>query len=155
MWLGESTHTLDGKHRVFVPKRFLGGLVRDNEGRTPVVLTRGFEGCLFLFSEGNWAEIVAGLNTRAFAGPEERKMQRLFFSKANYLHLDGSGRLLIPENLRSLVGIDREIEIVGAHDRLEIWPKAAWDAYCAENSGEFDRLDQVLRGPAAEQSPQP
>ena len=155
MWLGESTHTLDGKHRVFIPKRFLRGLDRDSEGRTPVILTRGFEGCLFLFSEPGFEEIVGGLNTRAFAGPEERMMQRLFFSKANRLNLDGSGRLLIPENLRTLVGMDREIEVVGAHDRVEFWPKATWDAYCEQNSGEFDRLDQVLRGPAAEQTPQP
>jgi len=155
MWLGESTHTLDGKHRVFIPKRFLGGLARDHEGRTPVILTRGFEGCLFMFSEERFEDIVSGLNTRAFAGPEERMMQRLFFSKANRLNLDGSGRLLLPENLRTLVGIEREIEIVGTHDRVEIWPKAGWDAYCEKNSGEFDRLDQVLRGPAVEQTPQP
>jgi len=155
MWLGESTHTLDGKHRVFIPKRFLAGLDRDRQGRTPVILTRGFEGCLFLFAEPGWESIVAGLETRAFAGPEERKMQRLFFSQANYLTLDGAGRLLVPENLRAAVGMEREIVLVGAIDRVEIWPKAVWAAYCETNAGDFDRLDQVLRGSAADRDPQP
>ena len=146
LWLGESEHTLDSKHRVFVPRRFQGGFERDAEGRAVVIVTRGFEGCLFLFSEAGFAEILAGLRTRAFAGTEERRMQRLFFSNASRTTLDGSGRLLVPEKLRTRVGMEREVVLVGVVDRVELWPKADWEAFERQNSGDFDQLDQVLCG---------
>ena len=158
MWLGESDHSLDEKNRVFLPRRLQGGLDRDEEGRTTAVLTRGFEGCLFLFSDSGFARVLERMKVQAFAGPEERKMQRLFFSNTHRLALDGAGRLLVPEKLKALVGIDREVVLVGVIDRIEIWPKTVWEAFDRDHASEFDRLDQILCGGAqapAASVPQP
>ncbi len=148
MWLGESVHHLDEKNRLAVPRRLQAGLERDEEGRTCAVLTRGFEGCLFLFADSTYARLIARMKTHAFDGTRERKMQRLFFASSLRCTLDGAGRLLIPEKLKAVVGIEKEVVLVGLVDRLEIWPKRAWEAFERESAGDFDQLDRALYGEA-------
>ena len=146
MFSGESVHTLDPKNRVFVPKRFQEALGRDAEGQQMVILTRGFEECLFLFSEQGFAKVLERLQTQPFGGETLRKMQRLFFANVHPSPLDGSGRLLLPEKLRRYAGIEREVVMVGVADRAEIWDRARWEKFESENDDGFDDLDVVLVG---------
>lgn len=146
MFLGDSQHTLDGKNRVFVPKRFQAVLEHDTFGNVYAILTRGLDGCLFMFSESGFKKTLERLNTAAISGPEQRKMQRLFFAYTHRVQLDASGRLLLPEKLKNLAGIEREVTLVGVVERAEIWARSRWDAFESENEGDFDQLDQVLCG---------
>lgn len=150
MFFGESTHAMDAKGRVHLPRRFQGQLGADVHGNTHVFLTRGFEGCLFLFSEAGYQRATEGLDTRPFAGEEARTMQRLFFSKAHCIQLDTVGRLLVPEVLRKKVGLEKEVVMVGIADRVEIWPRDAWERFEAENEEKFKLLDQVLSASSAQ-----
>jgi MraZ protein len=146
VFTGDSIHTLDPKNRVFVPKRFQDLLERDAEGERIAVLTRGFEGCLFLFSKQGYAQVLKRLTTQPFGGVELRTMQRLFFSNVHETPLDGSGRVLLPEKLRKYAGIDKEVVMVGVADRAEIWDRARWEKFEHENDDHFDGLDVVLVG---------
>ena len=146
MFSGESVHTLDAKFRVFLPKRFQEALDRDREGNATAVLTRGFEQCLFLFSQPGFDKVLSRLQTQPFGGAELRKMQRLFFSNTHTSQLDASGRLLLPEKLRQFARIEREVVMVGVAERVEIWDRKAWEKFEAENQGDFDELDVVLVG---------
>ncbi len=146
MFSGESIHTLDAKFRVFLPKRFQDALGRDGEGHLTVILTRGFERCLFLFSEQGFEKVLSRLETLPFGGATLRKMQRLFFSNTHTLQLDASGRLLLPEKLRQFAGIVREVVVIGVAERVEIWDRAEWERFENENQGDYDELDIVLVG---------
>jgi MraZ protein len=143
---GDSIHTLDPKNRVFVPKRFQDLLGRDAEGQQVAVLTRGFEGCLFLFSELGYQRVLERLTTQPFGGAEQRTMQRLFFANVHPTPLDSSGRVLLPEKLRKFAGIEKEVVMVGVADRAEIWDRARWERFEADNDARFDQLDVVLVG---------
>ncbi len=121
MFCGDSRHTVDPKSRVFVPKRFQQDLPLDPEGNRNAILTRGLDGCLFLFPESGLERALSRMDTEAFAKPSQRKLQRLFFSFTARVTLDASGRLLIPEKLRTLAGIEREVVMVGVVDRVEVW----------------------------------
>ena len=147
MWLGESTHALDDKGRLSVPRRFLPGK-GGADAHQVFILTQGFEGALFLFTEESFRAAIARLETQPFAGAEKRNMQRLFFAKAQRLELDDKNRLLLPPELKELAGIEREIVIVGLMERAEIWSKSKWDAFQVEHRQEFERLDRVLTGGA-------
>jgi len=144
MFLGESTHSIDEKNRLFVPKRLQQGLVRNEAGQLGAIVTRGFEGCLFLFAEEGFGDVLSRLTTQAFTGAKRRKMQRLFFANTHRGQLDASGRVLLPEKLKELAGITKEVVLVGCVDRVEIWAKERWESYESENSDAFDELDQVL-----------
>lgn len=143
---GDSIHTLDPKNRVFVPKRFQEELGRDAEGVQVAVLTRGFEGCLFLFSEEGYAKVLQRLTTQPFGGAQLRTMQRLFFANVHETPLDSSGRVLLPEKLRKYAAIDKEVVMVGVADRAEIWNRVSWEKFESENDDHFDDLDVVLVG---------
>ncbi len=144
MFSGESIHTLDPKNRVFVPKRFQDVLGRDGQGQRLAILTRGFERCIFLFSEPGFARVLERLQTQPFGGERLRKMQRLFFANVHPSSLDSSGRVLLPEKLRRHAGIEREVVMVGCADRGEIWDRGHWERFESENDGDFDQLDVVL-----------
>lgn len=146
MFSGDSTHTLDPKNRVFVPKRFQDQLGRDPEGQQVAILTRGFEGCLFLFSEQGYQKVLERLQTQPFGGEQLRKMQRLFFSNVHPTPLDSSGRVLLPEKLRKYASIERDVVMVGVADRAEIWDRARWEKFEADSDDDFDDLDVVLVG---------
>ena len=146
MFYGESTHSLDAKNRVFVPKRFQNALLRDDAGQLNMVVTRGFEGCLFLFSGPHFEVLRGRLQTQPFGGAQLRKMQRLFFANAHVCSLDGSGRLVLPEKLRVLAGIEKEVVMVGVADRAEIWDRTRWEQFESESESDFDDLDVVLMG---------
>ena len=152
VWLGESEHTLDDKSRLFVPRKFQAGFGFDADGRAVVYATRGFEGCLALYSEAGFERLLQRLETEAFVGPQKRRMQRLFFANSQRTTLDGSGRLLLPEKLREAAGIGRDVVLVGLVDRVEVWPKEAWRSFESQATDEFDSLDRVLSGsPAPEE----
>ena len=146
MFFGESTHSLDAKHRVFVPKRFQEALERDEKGNLRVVLSRGFERCLFLFSSAGFEDVLCRLRLQPFGAEETRRMQRLFFANTHYATLDGSGRLVLPEKLRTFAGIAKEVVMVGVADRAEVWSKADWERYEEANEGDFDKLGELLWG---------
>lgn len=149
MFYGESTHSLDDKGRVFVPKRFQEVLRQEGRDAVRLVLTRGFEGCVFLFSEDGFEEVMGRLLTQAFGGAQLRKMQRLFFANTHRCQLEKSGRLLIPEKLKNFAKLDGDVVMVGVADRAEIWDAEAWEAFESESDQDFDQLDVVLIGDGA------
>jgi len=146
MFTGESFHTLDAKHRVFVPKRFQHVLERSSEGHPKLVLTRGFEKSLFLFSSQGFAQVLRRLKTQPFGGARMRNMQRRFFANCHETQLDASGRVVLPEKLRSYAEIEKEVVMVGVADRAEVWDRARWEQFEAEGADEYDELDSVLTG---------
>lgn len=146
MFCGDSRHSVDAKHRVFLPKRFQSELPLDDGGARVCVVTRGLDGCLYLFTEGGLEQALERMDTEAFAGADHRKLQRLFFSYTSRVTLDASGRLLLPEKLRKLAGIEKEVVMVGVRQRVEIWSAERWEAFEAENGAAFDELEDVLTG---------
>ena len=148
VFYGDSFHTVDAKNRVHVPKRFQEALGRDGEGSLACYLSLGVDGCLYLFSEAGFRDAMARLETQAITGPEQRRLQRLFFANTSRVQLDAAGRLLVPEKLRAAVGIEREVAMVGVAHRAEIWPRAAWEAFESSNAGDgLDDLHTILCSP--------
>lgn len=140
----ESRHPVDPKGRVFLPKRFQAEIKVNEEGERSVVLTRGTDGCLYLFTEEGANEAVRLIDPRAFTTRDRRDLQRLFFSYAAKLTLDAAGRLLLPERFRELAGIAEEVVLVGMDTWIEIWAADRWDAFMSANGGRFEELEETL-----------
>ncbi len=146
MFFGESSHSLDEKGRVFVPKRFLEELTRGADGSFVAYLTRGQDKCLYFFSESGFRRALDELNTRVFSGEDVRGVMRVFFANTTRVDLDASGRILIPEKLRVGAGLGKDVVVVGVGDRAEIWPEKDWAPYEAANLKKLDHIDRVLAG---------
>ena len=155
MFIGTSVHSLDGKNRVFLPKRIQEFLTRNRDGALVVYLTAGQDRCMYLFSEAGWQAALAELKTGVFESADQRAAQRLFFANAARVELDGSGRLLIPDMLRKHAQIEKDVVVVGAQNRTEIWSRELWDEYARENGGVIDVLDKVMRKASPESPKSP
>ena len=141
---GESVHSLDAKNRVVVPKRFQNELTPDASGALSVVLTRGVEDCVYLFSIQGYQEYRSYLQSKPFGDRTRRAILRKLFSKTYPVQLDASGRVLVPETLKRYAGLDKEVVMLGVNDRAELWDRSTWERYDEEHEEDFQNLDQVL-----------
>lgn len=125
--MGEYNHSIDEKSRLIIPSK-----LRSELGSEPVI-TRGLDGCLFLYPRDRWNEIVNNLNTLPFTKKDARTFLRFFMSGASVVSFDKQGRILIPSSLIAHSQITKECVILGVSDRLEIWSKDNWDKSFNEN----------------------
>ena len=123
MLIGEYEHTLDEKKRITLPKGFKTEL-----GKT-MVLTRGLDNCLFLFSEGAWKKIAARLQELSFTQADTRGFNRFLLSGAVEVSADSAGRILIPDHHKQFAGLKKNVVFAGVSDRVEVWDANAWKQY--------------------------
>lgn len=139
MLLGEFEHTLDDKNRLTLPAKF-----REAFGNG-VVVSRGFDGCLFVFTREGWDGFVAsrleGLNQFS---REARQMNRFMFAGATETELDKQGRVMVPPPLLEHAGLGREVVVAGIRDHVEIWDRAAWREQLKEVEGSVELVAERL-----------
>lgn len=138
MFYGEYGHTLDPKGRLIVPSKFRQAF-KEHDIKL-LFLTRGLDGCLFLFPEAEWRLAENRFKQVPFTKGEGRKFNRLFFSGATELVPDGLGRILIPKTLKEFAQIKQDVVIVGVSSRMEIWAKAKWHAFYEESRPGFEEI---------------
>lgn len=123
MLMGEYHHNLDDKGRIIIPSRF-----REELGEN-IIITRGLEDCLFIYSESEWNKVVSKLKTLPFTKKDARSFTRMFLSGATDAVFDKQGRIKITVPLIDYAGLSKECIIIGVNDRLEIWSKDKWDKF--------------------------
>lgn len=142
MWYGEYKHTLDKKDRFILPAKFREKIKVLEKKK--FYITRGLEGCLFLFSQDVWDVFAEKLKTVSFTKQEGRSFNRIYFSGAQEIEIDAQGRVFIPSYLKEFSQIKREIVIVGVGDRIEIWDKIKWTEFYQENKKKFEEISENL-----------
>ncbi len=93
------------------------------------MVTRGLDGCLFLYSQTEWRSLSSRLETLPLTATDARSFSRYLFSSAVDLAFDKLGRIAIPEHLLNFSRIKREVLVIGVSTRLEIWSKKRWETY--------------------------
>ena len=118
-FLGEFEATVDAKGRFLLP----AGLKKQlPEGEnTRFVINRGFEKCLSLYPKQSWDPLYAKISTLNDFDPKVREFRRYFLNGATEVELDSAGRLLLPPNLKEYAGLDKDIILASAVDKIEIW----------------------------------
>ncbi len=143
MFYGEYEHAIDPKGRLIIPAKFRDALKTQNV--QTLFLTRGLDGCLFVFPDSEWRTAEARFKQIPFTKSEGRKFNRLFFSGASEVTLDGLGRVLVPKSLKDFAQIDQEVMIVGVSNRMEVWAKARWQEFYESSRQSFEELaERVL-----------
>ncbi len=122
MFLGKYYHTLEEKGRVSLPKAF-----RD-QTQTWVV-TRGLDGCLFLFEATQFATELTKLGERTFTKKAHRDVTRLLANEAAEISVDASGRIHLPEYLINQAQLSKDLVIAGNYNRIEIWNRERYHQY--------------------------
>jgi len=141
MLLGTHTPRLDDKGRIILPAKF-----RD-ELSAGVVVTRGQERCLYVFSKKEFESVHEKIRQAPVTSEEARKYLRLFLSGASDDTPDKQGRVLVPQLLRDYAGLTKELVIIGVGSRAEIWDASSWQEYLSSNEEKFaTQAEEVIPG---------
>ncbi|TML29727.1 MAG: division/cell wall cluster transcriptional repressor MraZ [Actinobacteria bacterium] len=139
MLLGTHDHTIDDKNRLTLPAKFREAF------QDGLVVTRGFDGCLYAYRRPDWDRLVESrLATMDPLSKEGRRIHRFFFAGASEADLDKQGRVMIPAQLLEHGKLGREVVVAGVHDHLEIWDRAAWRKELAEVEGSAEDVAERL-----------
>lgn len=140
MLSGEYSHNLDAKGRVILPAR-----LREEIGDTFYV-TRGFEGCLAVYSASEFERLGQAISSLPGNMREVRKLQRIIITGAHQCEIDKQGRFVIPPTLREFASLDKELVIVGNGSHAEIWDSAKWNEYLyGEDSISLEEAAEALQ----------
>lgn len=141
MFLGTYAPRLDEKGRIILPAKFR------EELQSGIVVTRGQERCLYVFSTAEFEQLHERIRQAPVTSKQARDYLRLFLSGANAEVPDKQHRVTIPPQLRAYAGLDRDLTVIGAGNRAEIWDTAAWETYYAEQESRFaDITEEVIPG---------
>ena len=141
MFFGTYTPKLDDKGRLILPAKFreqlAGGLM----------VTRGQEHCLYVWPQDEIARITERLREAPVSNKATRDYVRMFASAASDETPDKQGRITIPTQLREWASLSKDVVVIGAMTRLEIWDETAWNSYSESHEESFAELsDEVFPG---------
>jgi MraZ protein len=142
MLLGTFVPKLDDKGRVILPAKF-----RD-EFASGLVMTRGQEGCVYVYSQREFEALHERMAEQApKLGKQGRDYLRMFLSGAAQEIPDKQFRVTVPPMLRDYAGLDRDLTVIGAGTRAEIWDTATWTRYSETAEAGFSDADgEVIAG---------
>lgn len=138
MLIGEHTHILDSKKRISLPSKF-----RKEVGKK-VVITKGLDNCLFVYTLKEWEKIAGDLSAMPFVQSDNRNFSRFMLSGAMEVDVDSVGRILIPEFLVNFANLKDKVVIAGVHSRIEIWNEKRWNTYKKQVEEKADSLAEKL-----------
>src|ERR671935_2340584 len=139
MLLGAHDHTIDDKNRLTLPAKFREAF------KDGVVVTRGFDGCLYAYRRQDWDRLVESrLAEMDPLSAKGRRIQRFFFAGASEADLDKQGRVMIPAQLIEHAKLGREVVVAGGNDRLGVWDRAAWRNELAQVEGSAEDVAERL-----------
>ncbi len=138
MFLGTYAPKLDEKGRIILPAKF-----RD-ELASGLVLTRGQEHCVYVFSQREFESLHEKIRQAPVTSKQARDYLRVFLSGASAEVPDKQNRVTIPTPLRTYAGLDRDLVVIGAGSRAEIWDAEAWETYLAEQEAAFANTEEEV-----------
>jgi len=118
---GQSIIPINNQGQLSLPPRMSAALHHH------AFLTQGFDRNLLLMSSESFERFYSFIKNTSISDPLARLLARLFLANAMELHIDDSGQVQIPSNLRELVGASEKLVMVGQGDYFEIWSPLSWD----------------------------
>ncbi len=126
-FIGEYESTVDAKGRFLLPSGFKKQLPEADKAL--FVLNRGFEKCLTLYPIQSWEPLYKDISLLNDFDPKVRDFRRYFLNGATQIELDSAGRLLLPKNLMEYASLGKDIVLVSAVNKIEIWDKNKYQQF--------------------------
>jgi MraZ protein len=134
--LGEYSHSIDPKRRVFIPVDF-------RISKTWVI-TAGLDRCLFMFPEKEWERVTERIKNLPLTKKDARSFLRVLLSRAASITCDSQGRVLLPEKLTEYAEIARNCVFIGMINRVELWNPQKWEEYFSGAEKDYSELAENI-----------
>jgi MraZ protein len=122
-FIGRFYHALEQKGRLSIPASFRSDL------GSPAILTAGLEESLFLLHQDSWHTIMNQASQLSVTKKSHRDWTRYIANNASLVDIDSQGRILIPDHLRDIAHLTKNVVVVGSFDRIEIWNQSTYHSY--------------------------
>ncbi len=122
MFIGKYYYKLQANDRISLPKEF-------RQAGKDWVVTRGLDGCLFIFKAQRFQEELQQLAARSFTKKAHRDLVRIMTNEAKHIQADNNGRVHLPKYLTDFADLEKEIVIVGSYQRIEVWDQNRYHQY--------------------------
>ncbi len=139
MIIGQYSYNLDPKKRLTIPTKFRNVL---SDG---AVLTRGIDGCLFLYPQKEWEVLADKLSKLPLSQGNARSFARVMLAGAMDVKVDSLGRILIPDYLKDYAKLNKSVVIAGLYDRIEIWDEEGWKKYGQTTGAQVGDIAEGLK----------
>ncbi len=141
---GEHDCKIDSKGRFLLPVGLRKQLPKGQQD--DFVVNRGIEICLVLYPRNIWEEELAKIQSKNRFVAKNRAFARKFLNGATPVAVDGNSRILIPKRLLDYAKLDKEIILVAAFDRIEMWDKTTYDNWLKDERYDLEKLSEEVMG---------
>lgn len=138
MFIGEYSATIDEKGRVSIPAKFR------NTIKATIVVTKGLDESLFLYTEDEWVRLAEKLASLPIATANTRAFSRMMLAGAMDCDVDKQGRIILPQYLKEFAKIQKKIVFAGLYNRIELWSEELWTAYKAQTEKDSGSIAEQL-----------
>ena len=132
LFLGEYQPNITEGSRIALPKK-----LRDQIRGEDVIMSRGFEQCIFVYDKEDWVLESNKQIDNPITDARTRDLKRFMYAGAVESGIDTQGRIVLPAALKNYAGIDKKTAVIGAGDHIEIWNFDSWSAHLEKISGEL------------------
>ncbi len=127
---GQFEHTLDDKHRLTIPAKFRSALAAGPVLSAMQETAPGTPRSIAIWTPQAYESYTsAALEGKNPLSPLARDMERFFFNYSHDAELDSAHRVMIPPKLLEYAGLGKEVLVTGSGRRLEVFDRAAYNAY--------------------------
>ena len=137
MFVGKYYYTLQAKNRISLPTDF-------REQTDKWIVTRGLDGCLFIFKQLDFETEAANLSQRSFTKKANRDFIRLMVNEAQQIETDNNGRVHLPKYLIDYADLNKDLVIVGSFNRIEIWDRDRYHQYIDQIEGQAEEIAEKI-----------
>ncbi len=148
MFRGVYEHQVDAKGRTSLPAKLRETLLGAYDER--LIITTALDACLHAYPMREWEQLEQALGKRNAMEPGVKTLMRLYVAPAQECPVDKMGRVLIPPQLRTHAGLEKDVVWAGMVKVIELWSKDGWakateEARTAADSAEVMRVLGELR----------
>ncbi|MEO8399411.1 MAG: division/cell wall cluster transcriptional repressor MraZ, partial [Ignavibacteriaceae bacterium] len=130
MFRGQFFYSVDAKGRISIPAKLRKHI--NAESNESFVMTQGTAACIDIYPLDQWQQFEEKLLKLNPFKPDEAKFIRMILQHASEDTMDSQSRILIPQNLIEYAKIDKEVLILGALKKIEVWNPKIYKTYLKE-----------------------
>lgn len=145
LFTGYTELSIDAKGRLAIPAKYRNAWNPTRDGGAWFCVPWP-GGVLRLYTESAFERMASLEDDSLTPSPDQAELDVNFFSQAERLEMDGSGRIMLPKRHLARVGLAQEglpspVAVVGARNRLEIRRRDDWDS---SEEDRFERMPELV-----------
>lgn len=145
---GSFSYSVDSKGRINIPAKMRKNVSSD--ANDLFVITRGFESCLFIYPNDEWAKLEQSIRKLSSSDPKHRFVMRTLLQWATEAQLDGQSRIILPKELLQFAKIENEVLILGVLEHIEVWNPRLYEEYIASQHDTYENVAAAVLKPVTE-----